>query len=310
LSERRRRRKDGSIQQVEGSYKVLPNETLQVILRDITERKRAEEELHRAHDDLERRVEDRTRELKETIEAFEKSKRLASIGTLAAGIAHEINNPIGSILMAADTALYSLRNENDVGEIEEAVKSIKNDAKRAGDIVRTVLQLSRREESQKWHHDLGDVARKARDITRGKAIARNVVVRLEGEDGLPKVVVNPTEIEQVFVNIISNAIEASQEGQTVTVRLTHGDEQVRALFEDDGCGMKPEELGRVFDPFYTTRQSEGGTGLGLSLTHSIVHEHGGTIEIDTRPDEGTRVLVTFPLKFVSGEETDRESDER
>jgi PAS domain S-box-containing protein len=302
IKQRKVRRKDGSVFPVEGSFQVRSDGLIQAIIRDITDRKLAEEalvkaneELRRAHVDLERRVEERTRELEATSEAFERARRLASIGTLAAGIAHEINNPIGSILMAADMALYSIDDPKEKKEVEEALYTIKDDAKRAGRIVKTVLQLSRQEVSRKWPHDLSEVALRARDITRRAAETNRVTVETDLPPDLPKILVNPTEIEQVFVNVISNAIESSQPGQTVFVRLSSDDHFVRAVFEDEGRGMTKEEVDRVFDPFFTTRQNEGGTGLGMSLTHSIVHLHDGKIDIQSKPGEGTRVTISFPI---------------
>jgi PAS domain S-box-containing protein len=295
MQERRLKRKDGSVLPVEASVKILPGDMVQAIVRDITQRKEAEEKLHRAHDELERRVEERTNELRDTIEAFEKAQRLASIGTLAAGIAHEINNPIGSILMAADTALYSLDNAKHKDDTIEAIASIKNDARRVGQIVKTVLQLSRQEASQKWACDPGDIVRRARDITRRLAVQNNVHVELDIESGLPQVVVNPTEIEQVFVNVVSNAIEASRSDQSVSIRLKKDGHDVAAFVTDRGCGMTREEMSRIFDPFYTTRQSEGGTGLGLSLTYSILRQHNGTIDVESQPGEGTRIAINLPV---------------
>ncbi len=307
VTERLLKRKDGSLLPVEVSVKLQPNGLLLAIVRDITERKHSEEELRKAHDELERRVEERTRELEAASEAYRKTERLASIGTLAAGIAHEINNPLGSILMAADSALYSLDNSEDV---EEALRSIKADAKRAGSIVKTVLQFSRQEESHKRPHALGDIARRARDLTRGYAETNEVAVELTIASELPKVVINPTEIEQVLVNIINNAIEASDPGQTITLRITADDSNVRAVLEDRGRGIKPEEIDRVFDPFYTTRHNIGGTGLGLSLTHSIVHQHGGSIDVDSVPGEGTRVTVSLPRGDDQNTRVDDSTDER
>ncbi len=295
VKERQLRRKDGTVFPVEGSFKALPNDRFLIIIRDITERKKEEAILLRSQEELEKRVAERTRELRVTIEAFEKAQRLASIGTLAAGIAHEINNPIGSILMAADAALYSLGDSKKKGEVVEALASIKNDAKRAGQIVKTVLQLSRQEDSQKSPRDVGDVARRARDITRGVAVQNNVHVELVMEPNLPRIMINPTEIEQVFINLITNAIEASDYGQTIWVRLTRDGDAVASRFVDEGRGMPGEEVDRIFDPFYTTRQDEGGTGLGLSLTHSIVRQHGGTIEVDSRPGKGTTITVFLPV---------------
>jgi PAS domain S-box-containing protein len=286
------------------------------VVTDVTAAKEAEKELHKAHQelrkahgDLELRVEERTRELQATSEAFERSRRLASIGTLAAGIAHEINNPIGSILMAADMALLSLGDPQETGEVKEALESVKEDAKRAGRIVKTVLQLSRQEVSRKWPQDIGDIARRALDSTRRSAETYGVTVEIEVGANLPKIAVNPTEIEQALVNVITNAIEASQRGQSVSVRLDSDDRQVRIVLEDSGHGIDRDEISRVFDPFYSTRQSEGGTGLGLSLTHSIVHLHGGTIEIDSELGKGTRVTIGFPRADLQGGEVGHRSDE-
>jgi len=302
VKERRLRRKDGSVITIEGTFKRLPNGLIQAIVRDVTERKRAEKELRVAHAELEQRVEERTRTLRETLEAFEQTQRLAAIGTLAAGIAHEINNPIGSILMAADTALYALDEPDKKGEVIEALASIKADAKRTGQIVKTVLQLSRQEVSQKWPHDLGEMAHKARDLTRRAADTNEVEVQVEIAPALPMAIVNPTEIEQVFVNVITNAIEASNAGQTVLVRLTGDDEFVHVEIVDQGEGMTPEDAGHVFDPFYTTRQSSGGTGLGMSLSYSIVKQHHGTIDIDSKLGEGTRISVSLPVEKPSSED--------
>lgn len=262
---------------------------------DVTTAKEAEEELRRTRDELERRVDERTQELKNTIEAFEKAQRLASIGTLASGIAHEMNNPIGTILMAADTALYALDRTAHDSDVAQAIMSVKNEARRVARIVKTVLQLSRQESSDKSTCDLGDVARRARDLTRRAAHQNAIHVDLEIDPHLQQTTANPTEIEQVLVNVIQNAIEASRPGQTVSIVLEQEGDSVLVQVTDRGRGMTGEVVDRIFDPFYTTRQAEGGTGLGLSLTYSIVRQHNGSIEVDSQPGKGSRVSIRLPV---------------
>ncbi|MGD8414221.1 MAG: HAMP domain-containing sensor histidine kinase, partial [Candidatus Latescibacterota bacterium] len=154
---------------------------------------------------------------------------------------------------------------------------------------------SRQEISHKWACDLAEVARRARDLTRRMATQKEVDLQLEIEDELPNVYINPTEIEQVFINVINNAVESSQKGQTVWVRSKRDVDGVLVEVEDNGRGMTREETGRIFDPFYTTRQTEGGTGLGLSITYSIVRQHNGTIDVDSQPGKGTIVSVRLPV---------------
>jgi len=275
-----------------------------IIIREITDRKNAELELARARDELEERVIERTAELEATRDAATRTERLASIGTLAAGIAHEINNPLGSIMMAVDLALASKDDTEALRVIEESLESIKNDARRAGLIVRSVLQFSRQEEPQKWPNDLGDIARRARDLTRQRAADARIDVSLTVDDGLPQALVNPTELEQVFVNLINNAIDATtaagrHDAVTVTVRRTEN----RVLIEvhDRGEGIGGDQTGRIFDPFYTSRQEEGGTGLGLSVTHGIVRQHQGRINVDSRAGEGTAITVDIPIGEEKGQ---------
>ena len=246
------------------------------MVEDVTERKRAEEALRRA-------------------------ERLASIGTLAAGLAHEINNPLGAIVLSAEAAMLA-KDQSDREEILVAsLNNIQTAALRCGRIVRSVLHFTRDEVSHKWPGDLADVARHARDVTRRIAAEADCAVRLEIGDGLPPLVFNPTEMEQVFVNLICNAIQASKRGSEVLVRIESWDDAVRVVVEDHGRGMTPDELRHVFDPFYTTRRDKGGTGLGLSITYGIIHQHGGTIDVQSQSGRGTTVEIILPAAASTGE---------
>ncbi len=285
---------------------------------DVTERKRAEkslreseEALQKAHDELEERVGARTaalasvneqlyREMKErerTEEALYRSQRLASMGTMAAGIAHEINNPLHGIALASEIALQQKDGPQGSQTVDEMLRKIQGEALRCGRITQGVLQFARQETSEKWPGSLADVVRRAKDLTRQPAADKQVGVRLELSDSLPPLTINPTEMEQVFVNLICNAIEASEPGDCVTVRADVVPDAVRVLVEDRGCGMTKEQTDQVFDPFYTTRQEAGGTGLGLSVTHGIIEGHGGTIRAESSPGHGSAFTLVLPLQL-------------
>ncbi len=258
----------------------------------ISERERAEEELARYRDHLEELVRQRTRELEDSQERLRQAERLGSIGTFAAGLAHEINNPLASILV---TARHARKFGHDRGVVDPSLREIIEDTERCARIVKGVLQFARQERSEKQTVNLNDIVRRARNLTRGHAQQRRVHLELELSESLPSVAADPTGLEQVLVNVITNAVEASSEGRPVVLQTQQVSGRVQVRVQDRGRGMTSEERQHAFDPFFTTRTEEGGTGLGLSIVHGTIAEHGGTINIDTESGKGTTVTIEFPI---------------
>jgi two-component system CheB/CheR fusion protein len=242
-------------------------------LIDLTERKRAEESLRQA-------------------------ERLASLGTMAAGIAHEINNPLNGIMLTTEYVQQIGEGEADP-EIMSGLAAIMDETRRAAAIVKGVLRFSRNERTAKVTGDLNEVIRKSAQLAGIYLTDAKPNVTLELADGLPSIAMNTTEIEQLFVNLIKNAAEAGGAQVQITVRSWASPGGATAEVEDNGPGIAQESLPHVFDPFFSTRRHEGGTGLGLSICHGIVAEHGGTIAIRSRPGEGTAFTVHFPAAALS-----------
>jgi PAS domain S-box-containing protein len=225
-------------------------------------------------------------------EKLRQTERLTSIGTLAAGLAHEINNPLSSVVITAQL----LRKAGLGSKADEMLDNLIEDAKRCGRIVRSVQKFARQEPSDRVELDLNAVVRAAEELSRSGLKRSGMTLRLELERTLPPVMGDATELEQVVLNLITNAAHASEPGQEVVVRTTAENGVVQVCVRDEGRGMSPDTKRHVFDPFFTTRGREGGTGLGLSIAHGIVEDHGGTIEIDSDLGRGTTVTVRLPIR--------------
>jgi PAS domain S-box-containing protein len=249
---------------------------------------------------IDERVRRRAGELAVSHAQLRQTERLAVIGTLAAGIAHEINNPAGAILLAAKNALSYLGRPGGEEVAGRCLRDIVRSARRCGQIVRSVLQLARQEPLERWEGDLNDSVRHAVELAQPYARTRGALVELRAEADLPPAVFNPLGIEQVVVNLIRNACEAgSGAGVWVRVSTRRCERGVQICVRDNGRGLTREEIEQVFDPFFTTRREEGGTGLGLSVAHGIVVQHGGTIWVESEPGKGCQITVELPLTSVS-----------
>ncbi|MBC8356797.1 MAG: response regulator [Planctomycetes bacterium] len=234
-------------------------------------------------------------EQKQTEGALRRAERLASIGTMAAGIAHEINNPIAAALNAAEAAMRFKDDPDAKHLLERCLDNVVRSAHRCRLIVENVLKFSRQEPTERSLVDINSVVRDARVSALPYAEREIATIDLQLADDLPQVWINELEIEQVLTNLIDNASRSAEGPIQVTVRTARTKESVRFSVEDDGPGMSVEQRQRAFDPFYSTRQKQGGTGLGLSIAHGIVEGHGGNIEITSEVGPGTTVTVDLPI---------------
>jgi two-component system, cell cycle sensor histidine kinase and response regulator CckA len=227
-------------------------------------------------------------------EAVRRNERLACIGLLGAGIAHEINNPTSAALVAAETAL-AIKDSPGAGEqVNACLQNIVTSMDRCGRIVRTLLRYTRQQPTEKQACNVNDVAEQSLDLARPYGESHGAELRLELDPAVPLVPMNPLEIELVLVNMIRNAVEAGRGGVVIVVRTMRTEGGVRVEVSDTGCGMDEEQLAHVFDPLYTTRRQAGGSGLGMSIAQGIVRAHTGRMEVRSRPGAGTTVIVELP----------------
>lgn len=222
------------------------------------------------------------------------AERLASIGTLAAGIAHEINNPVGAILAAAQLSQLLRSDPGADDQLESALADIVSEAKRCGDIVRSVLQFAREERTDKWECALRDIVIRSIRLTAAFAEKHGARLAADLPEASPWARANPTQLEQAIVNLIRNAIESGASEIRVALRVPPDEPLAAIEVSDDGIGISESDRLRILEPFYTTRRATGGTGLGLSVVHGIALEHGGSLAIESRPGRGAAITLTIP----------------
>jgi PAS domain S-box-containing protein len=288
--------KDGHPVPLVLTWVALPPDSAIVIAADVSERKRAEADRERYREALEETIALRNRELLESRSRLIEQERLVAIGTLTAGVAHQINNPIGAILNCSEYALICRDDDEVLAIFERALRDNLAEAQRCAQIVKSMLQFSRDQPTAKWVEDLGRVVRRAHRVTSAYAHDRgaNVALILAEDSILARI--SPIEIEQAIVNVLRNAIESKETGANVTLQLGRRDKSAFIEINDDGRGIPAENLERLFEPFFSTRTREGGTGLGLSVTHGVVIDHGGEVRVESVPGVGTRVLISLPLE--------------
>lgn len=256
-------------------------------------------EVREYHTEMERRVLEAAAKIRATERKMVLTQRLASMGTLAAGIAHEVNNPIGGMINAAR------RLQKDVPEGRPAtyVELIVDGLERVQNIVKQVLSFTPRTVHPEMV-DVPDIVRKAVELSRHRLTHKDIVLNDE-LPALPQIVGEPGELQQVFLNLIVNAADATDRRGTITLagRPVSGAVEIDVI--DTGSGMSEEQISRAFDIFYTTKGQGEGSGLGLPIVHNIVQSHGGSIEFHSTQGVGTTVRCRFPLPDAPGGESRR-----
>jgi PAS domain S-box-containing protein len=310
------------------------------MLQDLTERKQAEKALQELNEALEQRVVERTRELESAYSDLKSAQshmlqqeKMASIGQLAAGVAHEINNPVGFVMsnlnslrkytekllafirsqgeaLTAITGLSLERQQALREELAAGRKSLKIDyiaddalnlidesldgANRVKNIVQNLKNFSRIDESGNKPTYLNKAIESTLQIVWNELKYKATVTRDYGE--IPLTVCNAGELNQVFTNLLINAGQAIREKGEITIRTWAEGESICLAFADTGCGMPPEISQRIFEPFFTTKEVGKGTGLGLSITYDIIKKHQGEIEVTSEVGKGTTFTVRIPVK--------------
>ncbi|HEU5336602.1 MAG TPA: ATP-binding protein [Terriglobales bacterium] len=256
---------------------------------------------------LEDRVEEKTRELSRAHDHVLQVEKMASVGKLAAVVAHEINNPLSSILTYAKL-LRKWMERPDGGrdkreESEQCLDLIAAESRRCGDLVKNLLTFSRAQPINLQPADIGAVVNRCYRLVQHQLELSNIQWQAEIASGLPPVICDSAQIEQVLLALIMNAIDAMPRGGNLwlSAAAAPAGGELELRVRDDGSGIAPEILPQIFEPFLTTKERGHSVGLGLAISHSIVERHGGTIEVHSEVGRGTTFTVRLPLLSGGGE---------
>jgi signal transduction histidine kinase len=220
--------------------------------------------------------------------------RLASIGELASGVAHELNNPLTSVIGFSELLL----GKDVPDDVKEDLRTINKEAQRTASIVRNLLTFARKHPEKKQLVDINNMIQKVLELRAYEQKVSNIQVNTQFAPGLPEIMADGFQLQQVFMNIIINAeyfmIEAHGRGILIITTEQVGD-IIQASLADDGPGISEENLGHIFDPFFTTKEVGKGTGLGLSICHGIITAHGGRIYAESESGKGATFVVELPI---------------
>ncbi|MDH4196061.1 MAG: cache domain-containing protein [Candidatus Aminicenantes bacterium] len=261
----------------------------------ISQLKKANEELVMWAKTLEKKVQERTQELKDIQDHLLQAEKLASLGKLAAGIAHEINNPLGGVLIYAHLILEDLQEGSphyrNLGKIVKETERCRN-------IVKGLLEFARPKEPEMILTDVNEVLETSVSLLERQALFQNITIKKVYAPHLARIVADGAQLQQVFMNIILNGAEA-MEGNGLLTLKTYLDEPGGYLaveISDTGRGIGDEDIKRLFEPFFTTKEAGKGTGLGLAISYGIIQKHSGSIDVESRVGEGTLFRIKLPLK--------------
>ncbi|HSP64363.1 MAG TPA: PAS domain S-box protein [Pyrinomonadaceae bacterium] len=291
----------GLVRQVEfvsNSYRVNGGYVIQCNIRDITERKQSERELLAANQRLEQTLAElqaKRGELAGMTQQLWQASKLATMGELAASIAHELNNPLATVGLRTENLLMQMPDDPDK---RKPLEIIAQEVDRMASLVNNLLQFSRRSHRQVSTVDPRDEVATSVEFVHYHLRSRNIEVVRDFADDLPTIQADRQQLRQLFLNLLTNASDAMPQGGKLTLRAVAsnlGDAKAVAIeVEDTGEGITAEDLQKIWEPFFTTKPEGKGTGLGLAICRRIVEEHGGTIDIQSQVGQGTTIRIVLP----------------
>ena len=234
--------------------------------------------------------------LRENQEQLIQAEKLTSLGQMAASIAHEVNNPLAGVLVYTQLLSKKIAGDNMPKEIAlDYLSKMDSELTRSTRLIRNLLDFARQSPPTLKEVDLNDVVNRALDLAAHSAELQNIRVVKELTPSLPRLMADFSQLQQVCTNLILNAIQAMPEGGRLTLRTSANSSQVKIEVQDTGCGISPENMRKLFTPFFTTKEKGKGVGLGLAVTYGIIQRHQGRIEVQSKEGEGTTFTIYLPV---------------
>ncbi len=238
-------------------------------------------------------------ELKETQAGLIQAEKLTSLGQLAASIAHEVNNPLSGVLVY--TQLLNKKMANDTLQKDVArnyLTKMESELARSTKLIRNLLDFARQSPPALRETDINEVVTKSLDLVLNSAQLKQIKVIQEFSPDLPRFKADPDQLQQVYINLILNAIQAMADGGTLTLRTALEKGQIKLEVQDTGCGISAENMKKLFTPFFTTKKEVKGVGLGLAVSYGIIQRHNGKILVESKEREGTTFSIFLPVKYA------------
>ncbi|MDD5288290.1 MAG: ATP-binding protein [Dehalococcoidales bacterium] len=272
----------------------LDAELLEKKTAEISREKEMQEKLSRAYQELSQSHQ----QLKESQEQLIQAEKLTSLGQLAASIAHEVNNPLSGVLIYTQLLAKKMKGDGVSREIAlEYLSKMEAELNRSTKLIRNLLDFARQSPPAFRQININEVVNRAFDLAAHTAKMQKVLVIKELESSLPDVTADFDQLQQVCTNLILNAIQAMPEGGKLTIRTSVDKNYLKIVVQDTGYGISPDNMRKLFTPFFTTKQEVKGVGLGLAISYGIIQRHYGRIDVQSKEKEGTTFTVYLPLKF-------------
>jgi len=266
-----------------------------MVVEEYKQRTALAEQIQRQNEQLETIVDQRTRQLRDAQAELVQMEKMAATGRLAAGVAHEINNPVSIIQNRLELLLDDLRAKRDVPDMDSHLSLMHKHTDRISKIVSRLLSFARKSTTGKSPLYLDQVLAGVLLLIKKEIEKKGVALNTDIPGSLGPVRGNSTELEQVFINLLVNAMDATERGGEISLHAEQKDGMIRVEVRDNGHGISPENLPRIFDPFFTTKDVGVGTGLGLAISYRIIEDHGGHIDVESTVGKGTAFRLSLPL---------------